>query len=192
MGSGDALRIGRVARAHGVKGELEVRLDWPDSRSLLEAKRLLLSLADGTSQSHAIAGRRQTPKGVLVRLEGVVDRNVAEALCGATVSVLRTDLPPLQEGEYYLCDLVGLTVSGPAGPVGRVLEIQMYPSVDAIVIEAESGERFEQPLLAEWLERVDVAGGRIVLRSLDGLFELPGPAQGAAPETNPSHAAEES
>jgi ribosomal 30S subunit maturation factor RimM len=79
MGSGDALRIGRVARAHGVKGELEVRLDWPDSRSLLEAKRLLLSLADGTSQSHAIAGRRQTPKGVLVRLEGVVDRNVAEA-----------------------------------------------------------------------------------------------------------------
>jgi 16S rRNA processing protein RimM len=192
MGSGDVLRIGRVARAHGVKGELEVRLDWPDSRSLLAAKRLLLSLADGATQSHAIAGKRQTPKGILVRLEGVADRNVAEALCGATVSVLRTDLPPLEEGEYYLCDLVGLGVSGPAGAVGRVIEIQMYPSVDAIVIEGASGERFEQPLLPEWLERVDVAGGRIVLRSLDGLFEVPGSAKGAAPEVNLSDAAKES
>jgi 16S rRNA processing protein RimM len=186
MGSGDALRIGRVTRAHGLKGELEVKLDWPDSRSLLEAKRLLLSLADGATQSRAIAGKRQTPKGILVRLEGVTERDAAEALCGAMVSVLRTDLPPLQEGEYYLCDLVGLDVSGPAGAVGRVIEIQMYPSVDAIMIEGPSGERFEQPLLGEWLERVDVAGGCIVLRSLDGLFEVSAPAGAGAPATQPS------
>jgi len=191
MGSVDALRIGRVTRAHGLKGELEVRLDWPDSRSLLEAPRLLLSLADGVTQSHSIAGKRQTPKGILVRLEGVGDRNAADALCGATVSVLRADLPPLQEGEYYLCDLVGLGVSGPAGTVGRVIEIQMYPSVDAIVIEGPNGERFEQPLLGEWLERVDVPGGLIVLRSLDGLFEVPG-APSAAPAAKPSDAARES
>ncbi|MEO8182216.1 MAG: ribosome maturation factor RimM [Deltaproteobacteria bacterium] len=191
MGSDDALRIGRVTRAHGLKGELEVRLDWPDSRSLLDAPRLLLSLADGVTQSHAIAGKRQTPKGILVRLEGVGDRDAADALSGATVSVLRTDLPPLQEGEYYLCDLVGLGVSGPAGTVGRVIEIQMYPSVDAIVIEGPNGERFEQPLLAEWLERVDVPGGRVVLRSLDGLFEVPG-SPSTAPQAKPSDAARES
>jgi 16S rRNA processing protein RimM len=191
MGSNDALRIGRVTRAHGLKGELEVRLDWPDSRSLLGAQRLLVSLADGHTQSHSIAGKRQTPKGILVRLEGVGDRDAAEALCGATVSVLRTDLPPLQEGEYYLCDLVGLGVSGPAGAVGRVIEIQMYPSVDAVVIEGPNGERFEQPLLGEWLERVDVPGGCMVLRSLEGLFEVPGPP-GTATVARPSDAARES
>jgi 16S rRNA processing protein RimM len=156
-----------------LKGELEVRLDWSDSRALLEARRVVLTRPDGGTEAHVIAGTRSTGKGVLLRLEGIADRNAAEALCGSTVSVSRAELPPLQEGEYYLCDLVGLPVSGPDGPLGRVLEIQMYPSVDAIVIEAPDGARFEQPLIAEWLERVDVAGGGILLRSLDGLLEVP-------------------
>lgn len=191
MGTGDALRIGRVARAHGLKGELEVRLDWPDSRSLLAAQRVLLTLADGATQACSIVGKRQTHKGILVRLEGVADRDAADALCGAIVGVLRTELPPLADGEYYLCDLVGLGVSGPAGAVGRVIEIQMYPSVDAIVIEGVSGQRFEQPLLAEWLERVDVAEGSIVLRSLDGLLEVQGPSSAPTPEAKPSHSPKE-
>lgn len=174
------LRIGRLTRAHGLKGELEVRLDWPDSRALLEAERVLLSLPDGASDSYVIASTRSTGKGILVRLEGVEDRNAAEALCGSTVSVDRADLPPLEEGEYYLCDLVGLEVSGPSGPLGRVLEIQMYPSVDAVVIEAPNGACYEQPLLPEWLERVDVKGAGIVLRSLDGLLEVPSPARSEA------------
>jgi 16S rRNA processing protein RimM len=163
-----------------LKGELEVRLDWPDSRALLEAQRVLLSRPDGGSESRAIASTRSTGKGILLRLDGVEDRDAAEALCGSTVSVRRSDLPPLEEGEYYLCDLVGLAVAGPSGPLGRVLEIQMYPSVDAIVIEAPDGARYEQPLVAEWLERVDVAGGGIVLRSLDGLLEVPSPARADA------------
>jgi 16S rRNA processing protein RimM len=163
-----------------LKGELEVRLDWPDSRALLEAERVLLSRPDGASDSYVIASTRSTGKGILLRLAGVGDRTAAEALCGSTVSVQRADLPPLEAGEYYLCDLVGLRVSGPSGPLGRVLEIQMYPSVDAIVIESPDGARYEQPLLEEWLERVDVTGDGIVLRSLDGLLEVPSPARSEA------------
>ena len=184
-GPGQPLRVGRVARAHGLKGELEIRLDWPDSRALLDAKNVLFSLSDGSAASHSIASARQTPKGVLLRLEGVGDRNAAEALSGATLSVLRTDLPPLEDGEYYLCDLVGLEVRAPAGPVGCVIEVQMYPSVDTIVIQAPGGERLEQPLLAEWLERVDVPGGYIALQSLDGLLEVPRPARGVAAPSPP-------
>ena len=176
-GAGAPLRIGRLTRAHGLKGELEVRLDWPDSRALLDAERVLLSRPDGSSESRVIASTRATGKGILVRLEGVEDRDAAEALCGSTVSVRRADLPPLEPGEYYLCDLVGLEVTGPSGQLGRVIEIQMYPSVDAIVIEAPDGARLEQPLLEEWLERVDVTGGGVVLRSLDGLLELPSAAR---------------
>jgi 16S rRNA processing protein RimM len=185
-GPAQPLRIGRVARAHGLKGELEIRLDWPDSRSLLEATGVLLSLPDGSTVSHSIAGTRRTPKGVLLRLEGIADRDAAEAVLGATLSVPRADLPPLQDGEYYLCDLVGLEVKGPAGSVGRVLEVQMYPSVDSIVIEAPAGERLELPLLAEWLERVDVPAGCITLRSIDGLIEMARPPSGGSAEPAPT------
>jgi len=78
-GAGEPLRIGRLSRAHGLKGELEVRLDWPDSRALLEAERVLLSRPDGDSTSYVIASARSTGKGILLRLEGVGDRDAAEA-----------------------------------------------------------------------------------------------------------------
>jgi 16S rRNA processing protein RimM len=187
---GDLLRIGRVARAVGLKGQLEIRLDWSDSRALLDAAHVELALRDGSTERRAIAGTRQTHKGVIVQLEGVCDRDAAEARSGAGVSVLRSDLPPLVEGEYYLCDLAGLAVSGPDGPLGQVLEVQMYPSVDAIVIEAPSGELFEQPLLSEWLERVDVTAGVVVLRSLGGLLELSRPGKRTATEAAPAGADE--
>jgi ribosomal 30S subunit maturation factor RimM len=89
------------------------------------------------------------------------------------VRVRRELLPQLGAGEYYLCDLIGADVDSPEGPVGRVVEVQMYPSVDAIVIEAADGSRFEQPLLDEWLGRVDVAARRVSLSSRDGLIEAP-------------------
>jgi 16S rRNA processing protein RimM len=169
----ELLRVGRVARAHGLKGDLEIRLDWADSRALLEAESVLLALPGGKSELRALSTARQTHKGVLLRVEGVVDRTAADEWVGATVSVLRSELPPLAEGEYYLCDLQGLQVTGPEGVLGRVVEVQMYPSVDALVIETPGGDRFEQPLLPHWLGKVDVAGGKVILSSLDGLLELP-------------------
>lgn len=172
-GLGATLRIGRVARAHGVIGELEVRLDWEGSQALLAAREVVLEAESGELEVHAVCGRRQTPKGVLMRLEGIADRDAAEARRGCAVRVRRELLPALGEGEYYLSDLIGAGVEAPDGRVGQVVEVQMYPSVDALVIEADDGARYEQPLLDEWLAGVDVAARRVVLASRDGLIEAP-------------------
>jgi 16S rRNA processing protein RimM len=165
--------VGWVRRAHGLKGEVEVHLDWADSPSLLGARSVVLS-HDGAERSAPVQSARQTPKGVLLRLEGVADRDAAEALRGFVVGVLRGELPELEDDEYYLGDLVGGEVIGPEGCVGKVVDLQIYPSVDALVIELPSGERAEQPVLDEWVESVDVVARRVVLRSTDGLIEMPG------------------
>jgi 16S rRNA processing protein RimM len=175
MSLAETLHMGRVVRAHGVTGELEVRPDWSDSDGLLAAKEVVLEAEDGTLEAHAVRSSRRTPKGVLMLLEGITDRTAAEACRGNAVRVRREVLPKLGEGEYYLCDLVGASVDSPEGPVGRVVEVQMYPSIDAAVIESEDGTRFEQPLLDEWIGRVDVAARRITLISRDGLIEAPKP-----------------
>lgn len=175
----DTIRIGRVMRAHGLGGELEVRPDWTDSRGLLDASQVVLESAEGRRQVFKVTRARQTPKGTLMLLDGIADRDAAEALRGQTVSVPRDTLPSLAEGEYYLCDLVGLSVCWAEGPIGEVVEIQMYPSVDAIVIETPTGERLEQPLLDQWVERVDLRERRITLVSPDGLIEVP---RGAVPK----------
>jgi 16S rRNA processing protein RimM len=170
---GSTIRIGRITRAHGVSGELEVRPDWEHSRGLLEAREVLLESDSGERESRAVRSSRQTPKGVLLSLEGIVDRDQAEARRGFAVHVRREVLPALADGEYYLCDLIGATVECHDGPVGQVVEVQMYPSVDAIVIESADGARFEQPLLDEWIARVEVRARRVDLVSRDGLIEVP-------------------
>lgn len=169
----DTIRIGRVTRAHGVTGELEVRPDWEESRGLLAAREVVLEAASGELEARRVRSSRRTPKGILLSLDGIDDRDKAEARRGQAVRVRREFLPELGDGEYYLCDLIGADVDSPEGLVGRVVEVQMYPSVDALVIEAPDGARYEQPVLDEWLARVDVAARRVSLSSRDGLIEAP-------------------
>lgn len=173
------LRLGRVVRAHGVTGELEVRPDWAESRGLLEVAEVFLEAPSGELERRAVRARRRTPKGILLALEGIDSRDDAEARRGHLVRARREALPSLGEGEYYLSDLVGVAVTAPDGLVGTVVEVQMYPSVDALVIEAPSGERFEQPLLDEWLAGVDLEARQLSLSSRDGLIEAPRPRPSA-------------
>jgi 16S rRNA processing protein RimM len=124
---------------------------------------------------------RRTPKGVLLSLQGVDDRDAADERRGCVVLVPRAALPELAPGEYYLSDLIGARVLAPEGAeLGTVTEVQMYPSVDAIVIQSASGERWEQPLLDEWIARVDLTEGSIVLASDGGLIEMSAKARSAS------------
>jgi len=105
-----------------------------------------------------------------VKLQGVDDRNAAETLHGAAVSVRRDALPALDPGEYYLVDLIGAKVTGPDGEIGEVTGVVSHPTVDVIVLRLPDGKSAEQPLSAPWLSHVDVAARQVVLHSLDGLM----------------------
>lgn len=163
------LEIGRVARAHGVKGELRIALHWEHSDSLEHVEQVTLRMRDSSERTYEVRGGRAVDRGFLLALAGVHDRDAAEALRGATVAVARSALPPLGEGEYYLCDLVGATVSSPDGFVGEVVEVRVHPSVDTLLVRVPDGGVFEQPLADPWIRAVDVVGRRVELTSADGL-----------------------
>ena len=165
----DTLEIGRVSKAHDILGELRIALHWEASDSLLHAEQIWLA-RDGKPAAHEIERARAVPRGFLLKLRGVDDRNAAEALQGARVSVPRSALPPLEPGEYYLVDLIGAKVLGPEGEVGRVSEVISHPTVDVVVVQLTDGSSAEQPLSPPWLERVNAAEKEIVLSSLDGLM----------------------
>jgi 16S rRNA processing protein RimM len=168
----DLLAIGRVGRAHGLKGEVRVDLFNADSDALEQVEELWLSKqADGAAgaKAHAIEWARAVPKAYLVKLEGVSERNAAEALRGSTVWVSRGALET-DESQYFLVDLIGARVTGPEGDLGTVVEIATHPSVDSIVIETPAGGRVEQPLLDDFVERVSIPEKLVVLSSLDGLL----------------------
>ncbi len=171
MPAPELLEVARVARPHGVRGELKVIPHVEGSAPFAQATEVWLS-APGRPPTRlplrrARAGHRQ----VLLTLEGLGSREAAEAWRGATVSVARAALPPLREGEYYLADLVGFEVVSPEGLVGTVVEVCVYPSVDAVVVRAPSGALREQILSEAWVEQVSFTERRLRLRSLDGLVE---------------------
>ena len=164
------IEVGRVAKAHGVRGEIKVALHWEHSDSLSHAEEVVLT-AKGEGRTFGVRSVRPADRAVLMSLVGIEDRDRAESLRGATVSVAREALPPLEDGEYYLCDLVGVSVVSPNGPVGEVVEVRVHPSVDTLVVRAPDGRLLEQPIAEPWILAVDIANSRVELASEDGLVE---------------------
>jgi 16S rRNA processing protein RimM len=103
-----------------------------------------------------------------MRLAGVESHADADALRGLTLCVPREALPELEEGEYYHADLIGLQACEGNRTVGEVVEVLDYPSVECLKIKTEKGF-LEVPMLPEWLERVDVEGGKVHLKALDDI-----------------------
>ena len=163
------LEVGRVSKAHGITGELRIVPHWESSDALEQVSEIWLTLKDERT-AYAVERARAVPRAYLVKLRGVDDRNAAEALHGATVSVPRSALAPLEPGEYYLIDLIGAKVLGPAGEIGEVTAIASHPTVDVIVLRLTDGSSAEQALAEPWLSSVDVAAHQVILNSLDGLM----------------------
>ncbi len=149
------IALAAVAGAHGVKGELRLKLfsESVESLSIHESlcvggvERRLLSIRDA--------------KNPVARFEGIADRSAAEALRGSLVEVDRSALPPLEESEYYHADLIGLPAADAAGArVGTVVAVENYGAGDLLEIEREGGIRSLIPFKPGI---ADLQDGKIVL-----------------------------
>ena len=148
--------LAAVAGAHGVKGEVRLKL-FSDSVDSLSAHQ---SLYVGGARLRLLFVR-DGGKTAVARFEGVADRSAAEALRGSLVEVDRSALPPLEEGEYYHSDLVGLSaIDRDGNAVGEVVAVENYGAGDLLEIEIESGRRS----LIPYRDGIaDLQDGRIVL-----------------------------
>jgi 16S rRNA processing protein RimM len=171
VAASDTVEIGRIARAHGVRGELRVALHWPDSDTLLASPEVLVQAPGAEPRMMRVERARRADRAILLTLAGIGDRDAASALRGASVQVRRDSLPAAAAGEFYLCDLIGARVVEPGGEVGVVVEIKSHPSVDCLVIRTPQGSLVEQPLVLPWFERVDLAARCVHLSGRDGLIE---------------------
>lgn len=150
------IEIGVVARAHGIRGEVRVHLHNPGSTALDRADTVYLG-----DRVFAIARARPVAGAYLLALEGIADRDAAEALRGRPVSVARGDLE-LDEDEVLLSDLVGCQVELADGrPWGVVRALELGPQ-DRLVIRDGEVER-QLPVVDAFVLEIDVEGRRIVV-----------------------------
>jgi 16S rRNA processing protein RimM len=167
------LVIGRIGRAHGVRGEVavEVRTDDPDVR-YAEGARLD---TDPAERGPLTVERARWHSGrLLVAFTEIVDRDAAEALRGTLLVVdSATSAPTEDPDEFWDHDLVDLRVTDAAGTeLGVVLEVLHLPAQDVLVVRRGDGEQALVPFVSEIVPEVDVANGRVVVAAPDGLFDL--------------------
>lgn len=157
----DPVVIGVISAPHGVRGTLRVRP--PGSGRHL--RRGVEPVVDG--ERRRILASRQTPKGFLVDLEGIADRNLAASLRGSELTLDRDELDAPDEEEFYVGDLVGLEVYDKAGTrIGSVADVLETPAHEILLIRDDEEEPAEHyvPFTHEHVPTVNPEGGRIVVR----------------------------
>jgi 16S rRNA processing protein RimM len=153
--------LGRIAGAHGIRGEVLIR-------SFTERPEDIAAygpLGDGGSRTFQIESARATAKGVVARLSGIADRNAAEALKGTELYVERDRLPAAEEGAFYHADLIGLAAVDPEGrPLGEIVAVHNYGAGDLLEVRlAESGRTEFVAFTQAFVPEIDLAGGRAVV-----------------------------
>jgi 16S rRNA processing protein RimM len=152
----DPVVIGVVVAPHGVRGTVRVRAT---GRHLREGVEPVMA-----GVRRRIARVRETPKGFLVDLEGIVDRSAAAAFKGEELLLDRRELDAPEEGEFYVGDLVGLTAVSDAGEtLGAVEQTFETPAHEILVVRKDEDVLYV-PFTVEHVPEVDLDARRVVVR----------------------------
>jgi 16S rRNA processing protein RimM len=152
--SGKRVALAAVAGAHGVKGELRLKLFADSVESLSRHSHLYVG-----GKELQLRDVKDGGKTAIARFEGVSDRSEAEALRGQLVEIDRDKLPPLEEGEYYHADLIGVACVDESGePLGTVVALENFGAGDLLEVERANGSRslipFREPIARQEGERI--------------------------------------
>lgn len=155
-----------ITAAHGVRGEVRVRALTEDA-SALDAYG---PVTDSAGRRFDLRIVRVTNRGVICRLNGVGDRNAAEALAGTDLFVDADRLPPAEADEWYVDDLIGLQAVDTAGtPLGIVRLVNDFGAGDVVEIETPDGKDLVLPFTSDVFPEVAPEQGRVVVQMPDFL-----------------------
>jgi 16S rRNA processing protein RimM len=168
--------LGRVVGAHGVRGLLRVAVSGGSPTHLVEATAVELSFEDRdptrpVQRLAVVSASAGRPGEVRLGLEGVRNRDAAEALRGALVFGDAARLPVLEPGEHYWFELIGCEVETTSGlPLGRVREIWETGAHDVLVVEDPAGGQHLIPAVDAFVKEVDREARRIRIEPVPGLL----------------------
>ena len=161
----DTIRLGKITAPQGIKGEVRVYpyTDGPERLFQVEAAYL-----DGVRRR--IEKVRVMKNLAVLKLEGIDDRNAAEAVRGRELLLPREELWEQEEDTYFIDDILGsAVVSEESLPVGTLKQIHSRPAQDLYEIERADGSTFLLPAVKEFVRNVDTENRIITVHLIEGL-----------------------
>ncbi len=169
------LVVGRVVKAHGIAGEVvvDVRTDEPFER-FTPGTSLRTRARDKTERTYVVGSVREHGGRLLVRLDGVIDRDGADALRGSLFVVDTAQLPPIEDpDEFYDHQLEGMTVSTSDGQhLGAVSEVLHTGAGELLAVRDDQRREVLVPFVSAIVVSVSLADNAIVVDPPDGLLDL--------------------
>lgn len=169
--STDKTRIGKILNAHGVRGELKVEplTDDPSRYDLLD--EVFLEDRKKRYTVYKVEGVRYHKGNVLVKLAGIDDIDAAKAVKNCHLAINKSDRMPLEEGAYYIDDLIGLTVYEGDRKLGTLVDVLQPGANDVYEVDSEIYPELLIPALKDVVLHVDLEAGRMDVRLPKGLVD---------------------
>ena len=176
MQAAELLLVGRIARAHGLKGECKVIPECDDPGRLLDLDRVWVGSAPANAVVAAVDSARlqHTRRGVMVlmRINGAKSGDEAMQYAKLNVYARMQDLPPLAPGEFFLHDLIGMRVmTTDDACVGAVIDVWEAPANNIYVVERQGLEHAMIPAVPEFVRSVDLDSRTMIIAPIEGLLD---------------------
>lgn len=180
------LRVGRLVKAHGLKGALKLELYTDDpARRFVPGAEFTLQVPEASpwhGKTVTVRDYRVMNGNSVVFFDDVEDREGAESLVKAILWIDQVDDEPAEDDAWYDHQLTGLDVVRDEQVVGRVVRVEHLPAQDLLIVRPSAGgDEIMVPFVSAIVPTVDIAAGRIIVTPPAGLFEALPEAE-AAPE----------
>jgi len=164
----DRITLGQITSAVGIKGEVRVFPYTDSMERFSQIKTLQIE-----EQEYTIERVSYRKNMVVLKLEGITDRNLAEQQKGKKLYLNKEDMWEIPEDTYFVSDLLGMTVFNEKGEtIGTLVDVVQNSAQDLYQVETQSGYRFLIPAVKEFILSVCIEEKTMMVRLIEGLVEL--------------------
>lgn len=168
----DLLRVGVITSTHGIKGEVKVFPTTDDPQRFRKLKKCIMLFKNQKTELD-ITGVRFFKNMVILKFKQFDDINQVEKYKTAELYVTRDNAVELEEGEYFVCDLIGLKVQDEVGKViGTVTDVLQTGANDVYEVSDDDGHKYLFPAIKQCILGVDLDAGIINVHVMKGLLDL--------------------
>lgn len=176
----EKIKIGKITSPVGLKGEVKIVSFSDDPMRFEMLDHVFVSGKDGRLKDSVIEGLRYKGAQIVLKIEGIDERNASEAARGCELFMDEADLPELEEGQFYVRDMVGSDVVLEDGMlIGTLKDVLTNTAQDVYVVKRSDGPGVEKskndlliPGVPQFILEVDIDEKKIVVRLPEGLMEL--------------------
>ena len=168
----EKIKIAKIVNVFGIRGEVKL-YHYSDNKERFEELDRIIVSKTGTEKIFRIEKTRYQGDMVILKLEGVSDRNAAEALRDADVFITEEDLKELPEDTYYIRDLIGMKVidEGVYGEIGVLEDVIQNTAQDVYVVRMPSSEKVLIPAVKDFIKNIDMESGVITTTLIPGFID---------------------